>query len=92
MGWPAYLIRNASGQKRYPTGANREWERICSRMGIDRLWPDFNPNAAMFAPHQYGAVIVSDTGIVLWLAGVLGSIYTFGFWTVFRLYLVPYLW
>lgn len=46
----------------------------------------------MFAPHQYGAVIVSDTGIVLWLAGVLGSIYTFGFWTVFRLYLVPYLW
>jgi len=74
-GWPAYLIRNASGQKRYPSGTNH-----------------FNPNAAMFAPHQYGAVIISDVGVLLWLAGVIGSIYKFGFWDVFRLYLVPYLW
>lgn len=46
----------------------------------------------MFAPHQRDSIILSDIGIVLWLAGVTGSIYTYGFWTVFRLYLVPYLW
>ncbi|KAG2343253.1 hypothetical protein BDR05DRAFT_982921 [Suillus weaverae] len=74
-GWPAYLIRNASGQKRYPKGTNH-----------------FNPDAVMFAPHQRESIILSDIGIVLWLAGITGSIYTFGFWTVFRLYLVPYLW
>ncbi|KAG1776229.1 fatty acid desaturase-domain-containing protein [Suillus placidus] len=74
-GWPAYLIRNASGQKRYPKGTNH-----------------FNPDAVMFAPHQRESIVLSDIGIVLWLAGITGSIYTFGFWTVFRLYLVPYLW
>ncbi|KAG2358321.1 fatty acid desaturase-domain-containing protein [Suillus spraguei] len=74
-GWPAYLIRNASGQKRYPKGTNH-----------------FNPDAVMFAPHQRDSIILSDIGIVLWLAGVAGSIYTYGFWTVFRLYLVPYIW
>ncbi|KAG2065572.1 hypothetical protein BDR04DRAFT_1082970 [Suillus decipiens] len=74
-GWPAYLIRNASGQKRYPKGTNH-----------------FNPDAVMFAPHQRESIILSDIGIVLWLAGIAGSIYTYGFLTVFRLYLVPYLW
>ncbi|KAG2060597.1 hypothetical protein BDR06DRAFT_967061 [Suillus hirtellus] len=41
----------------------------------------------MFAPHQRWFIILSDIGIA-------GSIYTYGFWTVtvFRLYLVPYLW
>ncbi|KAF9221503.1 hypothetical protein BS17DRAFT_711120 [Gyrodon lividus] len=74
-GWPAYLIRNASGQKRYPRGTNH-----------------FNPDAVMFGPHQRGAVVLSDVGILLWMAGLAGSIYTFGFLDVFRLYLVPYLW
>jgi omega-6 fatty acid desaturase (delta-12 desaturase) len=46
----------------------------------------------MFAPHQRSAVVLSDLGIVLWLAAVSTSIYTFGFSTVFRVYLVPYLW
>ena len=46
----------------------------------------------MFAPHQRESIVLSDIGIVLWLAGVGTSIYTFGFWSVFRLYLVPYLW
>ncbi|KAG6377218.1 fatty acid desaturase-domain-containing protein [Boletus reticuloceps] len=75
VGWPAYLLRNASGQKRYPKGTNH-----------------LNPSAAMFAPHQYGSVIMSDIGVLLWLAGLAGSIYKFGFWDVFRLYIVPYLW
>jgi omega-6 fatty acid desaturase / acyl-lipid omega-6 desaturase (Delta-12 desaturase) len=74
-GWILYLVRNASGQKRYPKGTNH-----------------FNPNAVMFKPHQRDQIIMSDVGIFLWLAAVAGSIYYFGFATVFRLYLVPYLW
>ncbi|KAH7909908.1 fatty acid desaturase-domain-containing protein [Hygrophoropsis aurantiaca] len=74
-GWPAYLIRNASGQKRYPKGTSH-----------------FAPKAVMFAPHQYGSIVLSDIGVLLWLAGVGASIYSFGFSNVFRLYLVPYLW
>ncbi|KAI5988995.1 fatty acid desaturase-domain-containing protein [Pisolithus albus] len=74
-GWPAYLIRNASGQKRYPAGTNH-----------------FNPKAVIFAPHQYDAIVLSDIGILLWLGAVAAAINTYGFMTVFRLYLVPYLW
>lgn len=75
FGWPLYIIRNASGQKRYPKMTNH-----------------FDPQAVMFAPHQWGAVIWSDLGITLWLAALGYSIHTWGFATVFRTYLVPYLW
>lgn len=54
--------------------------------------PDFKPTAVMFAPHQYGSVILSDIGVILWLSGILGWAYYKGFAEVFRLYLVPYLW
>ncbi|KAG5633162.1 hypothetical protein DXG03_008176, partial [Asterophora parasitica] len=37
-------------------------------------------------------IIISDLGILLWAAAIGYSIYSFGFATVFRLYLVPYLW
>ena len=46
----------------------------------------------MFAPHHHGQVLMSTVGVVLWLAGVAAAIYNFGFLTVFRTYLVPYLW
>ncbi|CCM04940.1 uncharacterized protein FIBRA_07137 [Fibroporia radiculosa] len=75
VGWPMYISRNASGQKRYPAGTNH-----------------FNPNAAMFAPHHHSQILISDLGIVLWLAGVIAAIYYKGFADVFRVYLVPYLW
>ncbi|KAF9236466.1 fatty acid desaturase-domain-containing protein [Melanogaster broomeanus] len=68
---------------------------ICNASGQQRYPPGsshFNPNAVMFAPHQRGAVILSDIAILFWLAGIVGSIYSFGFLTVFRTYLVPYLW
>ncbi|GLB38476.1 putative acid desaturase [Lyophyllum shimeji] len=74
-GWPAYLIFNASGQRRYPKGTNH-----------------FTPSAVMFSPHHYMQVLVSDVGVLLWLAAVGFSTYEYGFATVFRLYLVPYLW
>ena len=46
----------------------------------------------MFAPHQFGQIILSDVGILLWLGALTAWIYQSGFSQVFRLYLVPYLW
>jgi uncharacterized membrane protein len=46
----------------------------------------------MFAPHQYNQIVLSDIGIVIWLAAVITWSYYNGFAEVFRLYLVPYLW
>ncbi|KAF7327851.1 Oleoyl phosphatidylcholine desaturase [Mycena kentingensis (nom. inval.)] len=76
LGWPMYILRNASGQRRYP-----RW-----------ITNHFNPKAVMFAPHQFGSVVWSDIGVGLWLAGLFAASSTWGFSTVFRVYLVPYLW
>jgi len=42
--------------------------------------------------HQYTDVFISDIGVGIWLAALGYSIYTFGFLSVFRIYLLPYLW
>ncbi|KAF8908905.1 delta-12 fatty acid desaturase protein [Gymnopilus junonius] len=52
----------------------------------------FTPSAVMFAPHHYGQVVMSVVGILIWLAAVGVTIYYKGFFDVFRVYLVPYLW
>jgi len=75
VGWPAYISRNASGQKHYPVGTNH-----------------FNPTSVIFGEHQWGQIILSDIGVFFWLAAIGYSINTWGFFEVFRLYLVPYLW
>jgi omega-6 fatty acid desaturase (delta-12 desaturase) len=46
----------------------------------------------MFAPHQFGQIIISDIGILLWLGTLVAWVHQSGFSQVFRLYLVPYLW
>lgn len=46
----------------------------------------------MFAPHQVRAVLISDLGVFIWLAGIAYSIKVYGFLQVFRVYLMPYLW
>ena len=53
---------------------------------------DFNPSSPMYAPHHYDQVMISILGVLLWLSGVTISIYKWGFFEVFRTYLVPYLW
>lgn len=53
---------------------------------------DFTPNSPMFAPHHYGQVIMSGVGVAIWLAVLAVSIYLMGFATVWKAYLVPYLW
>ena len=46
----------------------------------------------MFAPHHRTQILVSDVGIVLWIAALAAALYTYNFATVFRVYGVPYLW
>ena len=46
----------------------------------------------MFAPHQFGQIILSDVGILLWLGTLAAWTYHSSFSQVVRLYLVPYLW
>ncbi|KAI1793324.1 fatty acid desaturase-domain-containing protein [Ganoderma leucocontextum] len=74
-GWPAYLVVNASGQRRYPKDSNH-----------------FNPASVMFRADHRAQIIISNVGILLWMAGVAYSISQWGFFEVFRVYLVPYLW
>ncbi|KAJ4482193.1 delta 12-fatty acid desaturase [Lentinula aciculospora] len=52
----------------------------------------FNPGAIMFKEREWGQIVMSDLGIILWIAGVISSLYAYGFTNVFVLYLVPYLW
>jgi omega-6 fatty acid desaturase (delta-12 desaturase) len=46
----------------------------------------------MFAPHQHDLIVLSDIGVLLWIAGIVTWTYHRGFAEVFVLYLVPYLW
>ncbi|KAI0789816.1 fatty acid desaturase-domain-containing protein [Abortiporus biennis] len=52
----------------------------------------FNPSSVIFAPHHYGQIVLSDFGILIWLGVLIASINHFGFFEVFRTYLIPYLW
>jgi omega-6 fatty acid desaturase (delta-12 desaturase) len=77
IGWPAYLIINASGQSRFPRPKTNH----------------FNPNAnAIFRENQAGQIIASDIGILLWIAAQAAMIYYQGTLEWFRVYFVPYLW
>nr|GAT48503.1 predicted protein [Mycena chlorophos] len=52
----------------------------------------FSPSSIIFAPHQASQIVMSDLGILIWLGLIVASCNHWGFWTVFRTYLVPYLW
>ncbi|KAF5369489.1 hypothetical protein D9758_002645 [Tetrapyrgos nigripes] len=52
----------------------------------------FNPASVIYSPHHYSQIIMSDVGILIWLAGIIGWSWYRGFAEVFTLYLVPYLW
>ncbi|KAG8731583.1 hypothetical protein FRC10_001646 [Ceratobasidium sp. 414] len=52
----------------------------------------FTPGLPLFAPHQFGSIIIPDIGIFCWLA-VLGTwIYHRGFLEALITHLIPYLW
>ncbi|KAG8985335.1 hypothetical protein FRB95_004150 [Tulasnella sp. JGI-2019a] len=57
-------------------------------------WPTnhFVPTAPLYGSHQVMDVIISDIGVLLWMVAIGVSINAWGFLTVFRTYLMPYLW
>jgi hypothetical protein len=67
------------------------WLR-CHKSFAISAFLDFKPTAVMFAPHQRDQIILSDIGILIWLAALATWTYYRGFAEVFTLYLVPYLW
>ncbi len=98
FGWPMYLIRNASGQKHFPKGTNREClspfknEMVIWLTDVDALRIDFQPSSFIFKPEHYHQIVWSDIGLVI-TAGVL----TYwgiqrGFMEVLYMYILPYLW
>lgn len=92
-GWPAYILFNVSGQARYPSGTNRTFLPLI--LLIDRqtdCCADFSPKSIMFSPHHRSQVVLSDIGVVFWLAAIGFSINFYGLLETFRVYLVPYLW
>ncbi|KIY65478.1 hypothetical protein CYLTODRAFT_492309 [Cylindrobasidium torrendii FP15055 ss-10] len=52
----------------------------------------YNPSSAIFGPEHFSQIVWSDIGSALWLAAISAGIQEWGFMTVFRVYLVPYLW
>ncbi|KAF7323932.1 FA-desaturase domain-containing protein [Mycena kentingensis (nom. inval.)] len=52
----------------------------------------FLPSSIIFGPQQYWQVVLSDIGIFAWLGLIVASCYYWDFLTVFRVYLVPYIW
>lgn len=92
IGWPAYIITNASGQFRYPKGTNRTIIFNCLCNCQLTTFVDFTPSAIIFAPHQYRDVVVSVIGVLLWIGGLAAWSYYRGLNEVLSLYVVPYLW
>ncbi|KAJ7432892.1 oleoyl phosphatidylcholine desaturase [Mycena galericulata] len=52
----------------------------------------FSPSSVVFAKHHYSQIVISDLGIFIWLGLIVLSSYYWSFATVFRVYLVPYIW
>lgn len=57
-----------------------------------RFTNHFQPSSVIFAPHQRDQILLSDVGVLLWIAALVYSSMTFGFGTMMRVYGVPYLW
>lgn len=76
VGWPAYLIANASGPKKY----------------VGKTNDHFNPSSALFTANQRSDVIRSDIALVVWFGVLAYLAHSFGTLTVLNLYGVPLLW
>jgi len=76
LGFPAYLILNASGQRHYPAHVNH-------------FNPGAAP---IFTPNQFWDIIISDIGIFIVLAATITWGFVRGFDEMLRIWFVPYLW
>jgi omega-6 fatty acid desaturase (delta-12 desaturase) len=72
------------------------WQMYLIRNAAGQPYPKgtnhFVPKAPLFAKHQFWQIIVSDLGIILWLAALVYWSKTRSFTEMVRLYLIPYFW
>ncbi|QRV77288.1 Fatty acid desaturase [Ceratobasidium sp. AG-Ba] len=52
----------------------------------------FMPGGVLFAPHQQNQILLSDFGVFIWLATLFFWSMKRGFFEMFTIYFVPYLW
>mmetsp|Transcript_18654 Transcript_18654/g.59426 ORF Transcript_18654/g.59426 Transcript_18654/m.59426 type:complete len:404 (-) Transcript_18654:160-1371(-) len=77
LGWPAYLIANASGPAKY------------KRPGV--IANHFHPGSAFFTARDWAGVVVGAAGVVAGVAGVCYWAYLTSVATVTKWYIIPYL-
>lgn len=75
FGWPAYLIVNIAGPKKYQGKPNSH----------------FTTNSALFEKKDAFGIIASNVGLMIAFSVLLWAIATFSFITVLKFYIVPYL-
>ncbi|KAL7006735.1 hypothetical protein EMMF5_003621 [Cystobasidiomycetes sp. EMM_F5] len=91
LGWPLYLIKNASGQN-YGRWTNRMFSAEKEIASItDATAPiDFDPESPIFNKRHFMQIIISDIGLAI----VLGALTLWGmnrgFAEVARYYIIPY--
>mmetsp|Transcript_19803 Transcript_19803/g.62352 ORF Transcript_19803/g.62352 Transcript_19803/m.62352 type:complete len:415 (-) Transcript_19803:245-1489(-) len=82
LGWPLYLVVNASGARRLYNGKPIE----------SALLDHFRPNSKLFPPGWSTRVALSSVGILVAAAALAYASATFGLKTVALYYFYPYLW
>mmetsp|Transcript_20880 Transcript_20880/g.83217 ORF Transcript_20880/g.83217 Transcript_20880/m.83217 type:complete len:410 (+) Transcript_20880:98-1327(+) len=82
LGWPLYLLTNATGGRRLYNG-----DAIGSKT-LDH----FRPSSALFPPSWKRRVAISAVGIFLAVAAIAAASWRFGPTAVFLWYGAPYLW
>jgi omega-6 fatty acid desaturase / acyl-lipid omega-6 desaturase (Delta-12 desaturase) len=76
FGWPAYLIANITGPKKY----------------IGKKNDHFQPDSALFSESQKNDVIISDIVLFSWIGALIFYfIPTFGIFAFVKFYFIPYL-
>jgi omega-6 fatty acid desaturase (delta-12 desaturase) len=75
FGWPAYLVSNITGPRKYDGKAKSHFE----------MW------SALFSPAQWSVIALSDVGLLAAGALIYYAIQTFSLAVVARYYFAPYL-
>lgn len=82
IGWPIYLLSNASGARRTYDGQSLEGKTL----------DHFRPSSALFPPSWRNRIAYSSMGIGATLAGLTAAAVKFGPTAVALMYWGPYMW
>ncbi|KAH8711808.1 fatty acid desaturase-domain-containing protein [Phaeosphaeriaceae sp. PMI808] len=86
FGWPAYMLINAgAGVKSLTTNVSRKETPRYKQIHL-------NPAADVFTVAEQPLVLLSNIGLVIVLAALYQVSKSYGMWTTFLLYGLPYLW